>query len=307
MQTPLNNRIQPIIDLPGLVAFESVARHLNFSRAAAEFCVSPTAISKTIKQLEQQMSVRLFNRTTRSVRLTEAGLQLMGTLAPALETIRNSVLHIAETSSQPAGSLRINSLHVAYAMLIEPHLQGFLERYPQIVVEISVDNAISDIVETGFDAGIRLGRLLQNDMVAVPLGTPQQFVVVGAPDYFARHGKPQTPQDLLQHNCIRHRLFNRASFLDWQFGIDGQDTRIDVKGNLIVDEMRSTAAAARNGSGLAYVFKQYADASLANGSLERVLDGYTPASESFYIYYPSRTQLPGKLRAFIDYFQGVNR
>ncbi|WP_397448360.1 LysR family transcriptional regulator [Pseudomonas sp. NA-150] len=307
MQAPLNNRIQPIIDLPGLVAFESVARHLNFSRAASEFSVSPTAISKTIKQLEQQMGVRLFNRTTRSVRLTEAGLQLMETLAPALETIRNSVLHIAETSSQPAGLLRINSLHVAYAMLIEPHLQGFLEQYPKIVVEISVDNAISDIVESGFDAGIRLGRLLQNDMVAVPLGSPQQFVVVGAPDYFSRHGMPHTPQDLLQLNCIRHRLFNRSSFLDWRFDIDGQETRIEVKGNLIVDEMRSTVAAARNGSGLAYAFKQYAQESLANGSLALALAGYSPVSEAFYIYYPSRTQLPGKLRAFIDYFQGGNR
>lgn len=307
MPTPLNNRSQPIVHLPGLVAFEAVARHLNFTRAAAELGVSPTAISKTIKQLEQQIGVRLFNRTTRSVQLTEAGLQLIESLTPALEQIRDSVQHIAETSGQPSGVLRINTAHVALAMLIEPHLQDFLLQYPEITVEISADNSFSDIVKSGFDAGIRLGHLLQCDMVAVPLGSPQQNLVVGTPGYFERFGTPTSPQDLLAHNCIRHRLVNRSTFLEWRFRADGKDAGIEVDGNLIVDEMRSVKAAALKGNALAFVLRQFVDTQLADGSLCAVLEEFCPVREAFYIYYPSRVQLPGKLRAFIDFFQQANR
>jgi DNA-binding transcriptional LysR family regulator len=307
MPTPLNNRSQPIVHLPGLVAFEAVARHLNFTRAAAELGVSPTAISKTIKQLEQQIGVRLFNRTTRSVQLTEGGLQLIESLTPALEQIRDSVQHIAETSGQPSGVLRINTAHVAFAMLIEPHLQDFLLQYPEITVEISADNSFSDIVKSGFDAGIRLGHLLQCDMVAAPLGGPQQNLVVGTPGYFERFGTPKSPQDLLAHNCIRHRLVNRSTFLEWRFRADGKEASIEIDGNLIVDEMRSTKEAAQKGHALAFVLRQFVAKQLADGSLRAVLEEFCPVREGFYIYYPSRAQMPGKLRAFIDFFQQANR
>ena len=307
MPTPLNNRSQPFIHLPGLVAFEAVARHLNFTRAAAELCVSPTAISKTIKQLEQQMGVRLFNRTTRSVQLTKGGLQLTESLSPALEQIRQSVQHIVETSGQPSGMLRINTAHVAFAMLIEPYLQDFLRQYPAITVEISADNSFSDIVQRGFDAGIRLGHLLQCDMVAVPLGRPQQNLVVGTSGYFERFGMPQTPQDLLGHNCIRTRLVNRQTFLEWRFRADGKDASIEVDGNLIVGELRSTKEALLKGNGLAFVPRQFVAEQLADGSLRAALEAFSPVREAFYIYYPSRLQLPGKLRAFIDFFQQANR
>lgn len=307
MPTPLNNRSQPIVHLPGLVAFEAVARHLNFTRAAAELCVSPAAISKTIKQLEQQIGVRLFNRTTRSVRLTEAGVQLVGALAPALEQIRDSVQHITEASGQPSGVLRINTAHVAFAMLIEPHVQEFLQKYPEITLEISADNGFSDIVKSGFDAGIRLGHLLQSDMVAVPIGDPQQNLVIGTPGYFERFGTPQSPQDLLDHNCIRHRLVDRSTFLEWRFRAEGKDTIIEVDGNLIVDETRYTKAAVLKGNALAFVLRQFVAEQLADGSLCAALEEFSPVREAFYIYYPSRVQLPGKLRAFIDFFQQANR
>jgi DNA-binding transcriptional LysR family regulator len=307
MTIPLNNRSQSIVNLPSLVAFEAVARHLNFTRAAAELLVSPTAISKTIKQLEQQIGTRLFNRTTRSVQLTESGLQLVESLTPALEQIRDSVQHIADRSGQPSGVLRINTAHVAFAMLIEPHLQDFLLLHPEITLEISVDSSFSDIVKSGFDAGVRLGHLLQCDMVAVPLGSPQQNLVVGTPEYFERCGTPKTPQDLLAHNCIRLRLPDRSTFLAWRFRTGGKDTSIEVHGNLIVDEMRSIKAAVLKGNALAFVLRQFVAEQLADGLLCAALEDFAPVREAFYIYYPSRVQLPGKLRAFIDFFQKVNQ
>src|SRR5215510_14637512 len=158
------------VHLPALVSFECVARHLSFVRASEEFDVTTTAVSKTIKQLEAQLGVRLFNRTTRSVALTEAGAKLLGTLAPALAQIQNSVQQAGEFSERPHGLLRINAAYVAYATLIQPLLASFGERYPEITLEITIDNNLSDIVAGGFDAGIRLGHALQRDMIAVPLG-----------------------------------------------------------------------------------------------------------------------------------------
>ncbi|MGY2852217.1 LysR family transcriptional regulator [Pseudomonas tolaasii] len=181
------------VHLPALVAFECVARHMNFARAAAELEVTPTAMSKTIKQLEAQLGVRLFNRTTRSVALTESGNQLLDTLAPALEQIRFSVQQVHDTATRPYGELKINSSYVAYASLIEPHVPAFLALYPDITLDISLDNGLSDIIGEGFDAGVRLGQALQRDMIAVPLGTSQPMVVVGTPQYLAQSAPLNTP------------------------------------------------------------------------------------------------------------------
>src|SRR5215471_10084369 len=174
-------RAQRAVHLPALLAFECVARHLSFARAAEELDVTTTAISKTIKQLEAQLHVRLFNRTTRSVALTEAGMKLLGTLAPALAQIRDSVQQAGDLSERPHGLLRINTGYVPYAALIEPRLALFSERYPEITLDITIDNNLSDIVAGGFDAGIRLGYALQRDVIAVPLGPMQQLTVAGSP------------------------------------------------------------------------------------------------------------------------------
>src|SRR5262244_4054917 len=203
-------RAQRAVHLPALAAFECVARHLRFARAAEELDVTTTAISKTIKQLEAQLNVRLFNRTTRSVALTEAGTKLLGTLAPALAQIRDSVQQAGDFSERPHGLLRINTGYVPYAALIQPRLASFGERYPEITLDITLDNNLSDIVAGGFDAGIRLGHALQRDVIAIPLGPLQQLTVVGSPRYFKRRGTPRTPHELLEQ-CIRQRL-NRGRF-----------------------------------------------------------------------------------------------
>ncbi len=294
---------RPPISLPGLITFESVARHLNFSRAAAEMAITPTAISRTIRQLETSLGTRLFNRTTRSVGLTEAGLQLMATLAPALEQIRRSVQEVGDQSGLPQGQLRINASYVAYATLLEPRLGAFLGRFPGISLGVAVDNGLSDIVAGGFDAGIRLGHALHKDMIAVPIGPPQRLVVVGAPAYLQAHGTPEVPEDLLQHSCIRQRIGHRGQYLPWQFQDGGALATIDVQGRLVFSEMRCTLDAACAGLGLALVFEPFARPALHAGRVLQLLAHCSPAAESFHLYYPNRAQMPGKLRALIDFLR----
>jgi DNA-binding transcriptional LysR family regulator len=290
--------------LPGLISFECVARHLSFVRASEELEVTTTAISKTIKQLEAQLDVRLFNRTTRSVALTEAGTKLLGTLAPALAQIRDSVQQAGDFSERPHGLLRINAGYVAYAALIQARLASFGERYPEITLDITIDNNLSDIVAGGFDAGIRLGYALQGDVIAVPLGPMQQLTVVGSPSYFERHGIPKTPHELLKHDCIRQRL-NRGRFFDWEFRVDDQDVIVDVRGRLVLDDMRAVLGAACQGSGLGLVFRQFATAEIASGAVVSILDQFLPPDQPFHLYYANRAHTPSKLRAFIDFMQGA--
>jgi DNA-binding transcriptional LysR family regulator len=293
--------------LPALLTFECVARHLNFARAAEEMDVSPTAVSKTVRQLERQLGVRLFNRTTRSVALSEVGSQMLARLAPALAEIRSAMSSARSAAGRPSGTLRINTSYVAYATLVEPHLADFLSRYPEVRVDIAIDNALTDIVRSRFDAGIRFGHSVQSDMVAVPLGPPPRRIVVGAPAYFAARAKPRKPADLLAHDCIRQRLSGGARSFEWMFRIGGKTVAIDVTGRLMFDEMRSALNAAIRGCGLAYVFEPFAAASLATGALVRVLGDFSPAAESFYLYYPARTLMPGTLRAFVDFMRSRNR
>lgn len=294
------------VRLPSLLAFVTVARHLHFARAAAELKVTPTAISKTVKQLEAELSVRLFNRTTRSVALTEAGVRLHESVQPALAQIHASLAQLGEHADKPHGVLRINTSFVAYASLIEPHLTAFVDKFPQVTLEISVDNSLSDVVASGFDAGIRLGHALERDMVSLPLGPVQQRVVVASPAYLGRHPAPETPEDLLEHDCIRQHLVSRNRFYDWAFKKRGKQVIIDVQGRLIFDEMRSVLAAARSGLGLGFVFRQFAARELSSGSLLTLLDRFCPPSEAFHIYFPHRAHMPGKLRVFIDFIRAAN-
>lgn len=288
---------------PALMAFERVAAHLNFARAAAEMAVTPTAISKTIRQLEDQLGVRLFNRTTRSVALTEAGSQMLEGIAPALERIRQSVQQVGETSARPRGVLKLNTSYVAYRTLLEPRLPAFLAEYPDIELDLQIDNGLADIVASGSDAGIRLGHALQLDMIAVPVGPRQPMVVVASPEYLRDRGAPTKPADLLDHECIRQRIGHRGRYLDWRFGAGSREVTIAVRGRLIFNEMRCVLDAARQGCGLAYVFQPFAAEAIAARQLTAVLERHGPAGEHFYLYYPSRSQMPGKLRALLDFLK----
>ena len=292
------------IHLPSLLAFEVVARHLNFARAAAEMDVTPTAMSKTIKQLEARLGARLFNRTTRSVALTQAGAELFASVVPALAQVRSSVEQ-AGASGRPAGLLRINTSRVAYATLIQPHVRQFLERHPEITLDLEIDNAFTDIVAEGFDAGIRLGEALHKDMIAVPLGPMQQMVVVGAPKYLAKHGIPKAPKDLLEHECIRQKLTRGQ--VDWEFTVGGKTIVIDVRGRLLLNDMETVMLAARSRCGLAYLFRHFAAKEIDAGRLEVVLERYSRPESGFHLYYPSRLQMPGKLRAFVDFVRAANQ
>lgn len=303
---PIHPQKVGAVHLPYLAAFVVVARELSFARAAAELDITPTAMSKSIKQLEAQLGARLFNRTTRSVALTDIGSDLLLSLSPALEQIHNSLDQVRASLRKPSGTLRINTSYVAYETLCEPYLQEFLERYPELNIEVSLDSGLSDIVASGFDAGIRLGHALHRDMVAVPLGPLQQLVVVGSEQYLNTHGKPGTPQDLLGHECIRQRLGARGRMLDWNFEVGSKSLSIDIHGRLIFSEMRPALAAACAGSGLAYVFRQFAEREIESGQVSMLLERYTVTREAFHIYYPHRSQMSAKLRLFIDFVREKN-
>ncbi|NHQ92644.1 LysR family transcriptional regulator [Janthinobacterium lividum] len=293
--------------LPGLLTFEAAARHLNFARTAAEIGVTPTAVSRTIKNLEAQLNVRLFNRTTRSVSLTEAGASLNATLAPALAVIRNSLSQALLATDQPSGMLRVSSSYVAYHILIEPHMASFLDQFPLINVEISLDNQLTDIVSAGFDIGIRMGRKLQNDMISVQLGGLQKRIVVAAPDYFRERSEPHTLADLLKHNCLRQRYCVGGRLYEWKFEDRGQMVQIEVQGRYIFDEMRSVLDAAIHGQGIAFILEEFAKKELVGGMLRQILKQHWALDDAFHLYYPHRQHMPGKLRAFVDFMRAANQ
>jgi DNA-binding transcriptional LysR family regulator len=297
----------PPVHLPGLLTFEAAARHLNFARAAAELGVTPTAVSRTIKAVEAQLNVRLFNRTTRSVSLTEAGSLLNSKMAPALALIRNSLSEALLATDQPSGTVRVNSSYVAYRMLIEPHLEAFLASFPLIHVEISLDNLLGDIVSAGFDIGIRMGKKVQNDMVSMQLGSVQKRILVAAPHYFQHRKELRSLDDLLKHDCIRQRYSVGGRWYEWRFDANGQTVQIDVHGRLLFDEMRSVVDAAVQGLGIGFVLEEFAKQELSSGQLRQILKQHRGTDDAFHLYYPHRTHMPGKLRAFVDFMRNANK
>jgi DNA-binding transcriptional LysR family regulator len=290
--------------LSGLATFLVVARALNFARAAEELGVTPTAVSKTIKLLERELGVRLLNRTTRSVALSDAGAELLSVVAPAFQDVGASLEQVRSSAHNPQGELRINASHVAFATLIEHELYNFSRLYPQLAIQFSINNSLVDMVGEGFDAGVRLGHTLQSDMVAIQISGYQQRVLVASPDYIARCGAPKTPQELLSHNCIRQRMNINGKLYEWVFQDEGRALTIDVAGQLIFDEMRAALNAAVAGIGIAYVFKDFAREELLSGSVVSLLEEWSPITDPFYLYYPQAKHMPAKLRVFIDYFRG---
>lgn len=287
-------------ELGELAAFAAIAREGNFRRAAAQLELKPSTLSSAMRALESRLGVRLLNRTTRSVSLTEAGQQLFATLAPALEEIDAALETVNGFRAHPMGRLRLSVPRSVAASLILPLFRRFSERYPDIVLELAADNGFVDIVKEGFDAGVRLGESVAPGMVAVRITPDMSRAVVGAPAYFARHPPPQTPNDLRAHNCIGYRKISSGELHRWAFAKDGETLNIAVRGNLILDDAGLMLDAAADGAGLAYTADRYAAPYLADGRLLRVLDDWCPPFPGFYLYYPGRRQISAALRALID-------
>lgn len=290
------------VSLGDLEIFAAIARVRSFRKAAIERGVSASALSQVLRNLEERLGVRLLNRTTRSVSLTEAGEALLRRLRPALEDVEQAIEAAYAFRRTPAGTLRINAPAPAVEFILGPMIAPFLKAYPDIALEIVADAAFVDIVESGFDAGVRFGEELARDMIAVPLGPPLDYAVVAAPSYLAERGRPAEPDDLLGHNCIRHR-FPGGTIFDWSFKKADREVTITPEGRLTVNDSRQAVRAAREGVGLARLPVDYALADLQAGRLVRVLQDWCPPLPSWFLYYPSRRQLPPAMRAFLDFIK----
>ncbi|QJI29812.1 LysR family transcriptional regulator [Pseudomonas sp. ADAK18] len=277
-----------------LEAVMAVARHRSFRAAATELNVSTSALSHSVAALEARMGVRLFNRTTRSVSLSEVGAEFIGTITPALATIRMALEQAGNHHSEPTGTLRLGA-----AKQIMPLLLEYLQRYPQMKLDIVTEGRLIDIIAQGFDAGIRLGDSVPQDMIAVDISPAQRFAVLGSPDYFARHPVPFSPLDLRKHQCIRSRMPSGAIYR-WEFERHGETLAVDVQGALTLDNPTLMLEAARAGLGLTYLTEWNAAVDLATGSLVRVLKDWTPALDKLCLYYPGRRHVPAGLRALIE-------
>lgn len=286
-------------DLNELTAFAAVARLRSFRKAAVERGVSASALSHALRALEERLGVRLLNRTTRSVTPTEAGRQLLARLEPAMREITDALLDLSTLQQEPAGKLRLNVPRPAARLLLAPMLARFVARYPRVQVELVTDDGMIDIVRDGFDAGIRFGEHVAADMIAVPVGAPQPFVVVASPAYLAARGVPATPRALLEHACIGRRFPSGRQYA-WEFGPAGEGVSIAVDGPLVFDDDELMLRAARDGAGVAYVYEADARADIAAGRLVCVLERCLPPAPRYFLYYPGRRQMPPMLRAFVD-------
>ncbi len=273
-----------------LVAFLAVARERSFTRAAAQLGVSPSALSHTIRKVEERVGVRLLTRTTRSVSTTEAGEQLLRKVGPHFDEIQREVEGLSELRDKPAGTIRITSADHPAQTILWPALERLLPQYPDIHVEISVDDTLRDIAEDRFDAGVRLGEQVAKDMIAVAIGPEVSMAVVGAPSYFDKHPRPRTPHDLAEHRCINLRLRTLGGVYAWEFEKAGRELKVRVEGQVAFNDERLILEAARAGLGLAYVFGDSVAADVADGSLIAVLSDWTPPFAGYHLYYPSRRQ-----------------
>lgn len=294
--------------LSELHAVAAVAEHRSFRRAALALGVSASALSHAVAGLEHRLGVRLFHRTTRSVALSEAGARLVERVRPALREIADAIDTVRDLRGTPAGTLRINTAASAAAYLLDPVILPFLDRYPEMRLDIVTEGRLVDIVADGFDAGIRLAETVPRDMVAVPCSPPMRFIVVGAPAYFARHPRPRSPADLQAHVCVRRRMPSGVR-LGWEFERGGEAITIDVDGPLTLDASELMVAAALRGAGLAWVNTWNVEPLLAEGRLVSVLDDWCPAFPGLCLYYPSQRHVAAGLRAFVELIRetGVGR
>lgn len=273
-----------------LFYFIVVARERSFTRAAAKLGLSQSALSHSIRGLEERLKIRLLTRTTRSVAPTQAGELLINSIAPRFADIENELIMLSNMSENIAGNIRITLGEHALQSTVWPALKPFLQTYPDVHVELVIDNTLTDIVSGRFDAGVRLGEQVARDMVAVRIGPDWRMVVVGSPDYFSRYGKPQTPHDLQHHNCINLRLPTLGGLYAWEFSKNGQQLRVKVEGQLTFTNLSSRLDAALSGMGLAFVPEDCVKQDIADGKLLTVLDEWCEPFPGYYLYYPSRRQ-----------------
>jgi DNA-binding transcriptional LysR family regulator len=285
-----------------MTAFVAIAERSSFAKAAVHLGVSRSALSETIRGLEDKLGVRLLNRTTRSVALTEVGERLLAELRPALASFEAAVESINKFRDKPAGHLRLTVPRPAAKMVIEPILSKFLATYPAISLEIITDSALTDIVRDRFDAGIRPGHVLEQDMIAIRVGEDARPTVVASPDYLRQHGRPKMPADLQAHNCIRQR-FASGAIHQWAFEKRGKNLEVMVKGSLVVSDGELSLRAALDGVGLARLPITLVEPHIARRKLVPLLEDWTPRSVGFYLYYPSRRQAPAALQAFVDFLK----
>ncbi|MBO1909662.1 LysR family transcriptional regulator [Microvirga sp. 3-52] len=288
-----------LVELEAVVA---VARRRSFRAAAVEVGLSTTALSQTIAELEARLGVRLFNRTTRSVSPTEAGDQFVAEVAPALSAIRNAMDAVNTHRSTPAGMLRLNSSVGAARRILRPIVFEYLNRYPQMSVDLVTEDKLIDIVRDGFDAGFRLADQVPGDMIAIPLGRTERLILVGAPAYLDGREAPREPADLIGHDCIRMRL-SGGTVYRWEFDQAGEEVLVDVSGRLILDEATLIREAVLTGYGLAYVSEWEVAEDIRAGRLIQLMEDWTPPFPGLSLYYPGRRHVPAGLRALIDLIQ----
>ncbi len=285
-----------------LAAFARVAECRSFSEAARQLGVTPSALSHSLRQLEATLNLRLLHRTTRSVSPTEAGQMLLDRLTPALQDMRQTLHDVQSMGESPSGKLRLNVPRHTARMVLAPVLGAFHARCPNVELEIVTEDRMVDIVRDGFDAGIRFGERLANDMVAMPIRPVPRFLVVGTPGYFEKHGVPKTPEDLKSHLCINRRFSSGARYA-WEFEKKGRALEVQVQGPLALDDDIVIMQAALAGIGLAYLYDSIVSNALASGALKCVLADWCPPTEGFYLYYPSRHHVPTALRILIELLQ----
>ena len=283
-----------------LLAFLAVARERSFTRAAAQLGVSPSAVSHTIRALEERLGMRLLTRSTRSVAPTEAGERLFLTVGPRFDEIEAELAALSALREKPAGTIRITAGEHAAKAVLWPKIERLLPQYPDITIEINIDHGFTDIVAQRYDAGVRLGEQVAKDMIAVRIGPDMRMAVVGAPSYFAKRPPPRTPQDLTDHHCINLRLPTLGGLYAWEFEQGERELKVRVNGQLVFNDGEQMLTAALAGFGLAYLFEDAVQAPIASGQLQRVLEDWTPPFPGYHLYYPSRRQSAPAFALLVD-------
>ena len=290
----------PLENFNDLAVFAAVARERSFTRAAAKLGVSTSPLSQTIRNLEERLGVRLLTRTTRSVASTDAGERLLRMVAPRFEEIEMELAALSELRERPAGTVRITAGEHPAVSVLQPALKKLLPVYPDLRVEIVADYGLTDIVEQGYDAGVRLGEQVAKDMIAVRTSSDIRMAVVASPAYFEKHAAPRSPHDLTAHNCINIRLPTYGGLFVWEFGKDGREVKVRVDGQIIVNNNALRLASVLDGLGVAYMPEDQAFPEIKARRLVRVLDSWCPPFSGYHLYYPSRRQHSAVFSLMVD-------
>ena len=297
---PANESLPSAGDFTQLRAFVAVADALSFSRAARKLGVSPSALSQTVRALEERVGVSLLNRTTRSVSLTEAGAELFDRVKPAVEDLSQALIETRKRRADMAGSVRMHCFRAAADLYLRPILRTFNDAYPHVVLDVTLDDAVVDVVAEGFDVAIRLGEVIDKDLIAVKLGPDLRQIAVASPDYLARHGAPGHPRDLLSHRCIRWRWPGQATPYRWEFMENGRWFEVAVEGPLISNLKEIGVQAAIDGLGIAFASQHLIEGPIADGRLVPLLEAWSAPFPGYYLCYPAQRRMAPPLRALID-------